>query len=317
MTVLLLIFLAALASSAFLSGAEMAFVSFNKLRLRELAEKGDHRARAILKLSQRPQDFLAAVLIGNNAVNVTSTAILAYFFEHFLNIRSEWLILVVMAPVLIIFTEMLPKDYCRLRAIPFLLSQVFWLQWLQRLLFFPVLFLFGIVRLFWPTLKHRDGPGLFVNEQEFRSLIEESTHHGIVGAQEEKLIHTILDFERIQVHSVMIPSAQVPMVDIHSKVADVKKIARESASRVVLVYEEIPSIVVGMIYVFDLLLKGESAQGLRDFLRAPIFISETTSIEKAFLTLQQKRQSYAAVIDSLGNIKGIVPIERLLMFEKH
>lgn len=315
MIALLIVFFLSLALSAFFSGAEMAFVSSNKLRLRELSDKGDSRARSLLRLNRHPQNFLAAILIGNNIVNVTSTAIFAYGLESFFNIHSEWLVLGVMAPILIVFAEMVPKDYCRMRAIPFLLNQVFWLTWLQRLFYAPVRFLFGIVHLFWPSLKRGEDQKLFVSEEEFRSLIDESTRRGVVGAQEEKLIRTILDFERIQIHSVMIPVAQTPMVDIHSTVEDVKRIARESRSPMMLVYEEIPSIVVGMIYVFDLLLKGESAQGLRDFLRAPVFIRETTSIEKTFLALQQKRQSYAAVTDNLGNVKGVVPIERLLIFE--
>lgn len=316
MTALILLFLLCLALSAFFSGSEMAFVSSNKLKLRELVEKGDPRARAILRLNKHPQDFLAALLIGNNIVNVTSTVLAAYFFEHFLNAHNEWLVLLVMAPILIIFTEMAPKDYCRIRAIPFLLDQVFWLQMLQRIFYFPVRLLFGVVHLLSPSLSNRSKPDLFVSEEEFRSLIDESTRHGVVGAQEKELIRTILDFERIQIHSVMTPVAQVAMVDIRSKVEDVKRIARESHSRMLLVYEEIPSIVVGMIYVFDLLLKGESTQGLRNFLRAPIFVPETASIEKAFLTLQQKRQSYAAVTDPLGNVTGVVAIEQLLIFEK-
>jgi CBS domain containing-hemolysin-like protein len=314
---LAVIFMLCLVLSAFFSGTEMAFVTFNRLQMRELAEKGDRRAQSVLKLSQQPQNFLASLLIGNNIVNVTSTAIAAFVFERFFKLHSEWLVVSLMAPVIIIFGEMVPKDYCRMRAIPFLLDQIFWLRWLQRLFHLPVLVLFGAARIFWPSLKQHHNPNLFVNEEEFRSVIEESTQRGIVGAQEEKLIRTILDFERIQVHSVMTMVAQIPMVDIHSKVEDVKLIARESRSRMMLVYEEIPSIIVGMIYVFDLLVKGESAQGLRDFLRAPIFIPETTSIEKAFLTLQQKRQSYAAVTDSVGNVKGVVPIDRLLIFEKH
>ena len=72
-----------------------------------------------------------------------------------------------------------------------------------------------------------------------------------------------------------------------------------------------------MVYVFDILWEEENAQGLRNFLRAPLFIPETTSLAKAFLMLQKKRQSYAIVTDRAGNIKGAVPIERLLTFEKH
>ena len=314
---LVLIFMITVTLSIFFSGAEMAFVSANKLKLRELADSGNRKARFVLDLHQDPHYFLTALLIGNNATYVISTSLLTYFCRAYFGIRSEWMIMLLMAPFLIVFTEMVPKDYCRLRAIPFLLGQVFWLKWIQRLFYFPIFFFFKAVNFFWPDFIRRSDQEIFVNEEEFRSLIDESTRRGIVGPQEEKLIHTILDFERLQVHSVMIPVAKVPMMDIHSTVEDVKRLARESKAKMVLVYEEIPSIVVGMVYVFDILWEEENTKSLHDFLRAPVFISENTSIEKAFLSLQQKRQSYAVVTDRMNDVKGIAPIERLLMFEKH
>ncbi|OQA57104.1 MAG: hypothetical protein BWY42_00728 [Candidatus Omnitrophica bacterium ADurb.Bin277] len=314
---LMIVFLLSLALSAFFSSAEMAFVSSNKLQIRDMAEKGDRSARAVMDLYRQNQDFLAAVLIGHNIVNITATTNAAYFFDHYLGVSNEWLVLSVMAPVLIVLGEMVPKDYGRMRAVPFLLRHVFGLRMLLKVCYLPGVVFFGAFRFLWPSLKKREKEDLFVSEGEFRSLIEESTHQGIVGEQEEKLIHTILDFERIQVGSVMIPVDQISMVNIQSNVKDVKVLARERRSRMMLVYEEIPSIVVGMIYVFDLIWKGDEAQGLHDFLRAPIFISEETSIEKAFLTLQQKRQSYAVITARGGDVKGVVPIERLLMFERH
>lgn len=310
------IFFLALFLSAFFSGTEMAFVSANKLRLREMADAGDRRARYILGLHRKPQFFLAAILVGNNIVNVTAISICTYVFREFLGWDDEWIVMLVMAPILIIFAEMVPKDYCRLRAIPFLIGNTLWMKWLQGILYAPIYVLFKVMDLFWPGLKKQDSRDIFVNEEEFRSLIEESTRRGVVGAQEEKLIHTILDFERIQVHAVMIPVAKVPMVEIHSRIGDVKRIAREKHVRMMLVYEEIPSIVVGMIYVFDILWEEENAKGLHDFLRAPIFIEETVSIEKAFLTLQQKHQSYAVVTNAAGDVKGVVPVEHLLTLEK-
>ena len=65
-----------------------------------------------------------------------------------------------------------------------------------------------------------------------------------------------------------------------------------------------------------MLLKGEDADNLRKFLRSPVFIPKTMSIEKAFLTLQAKRQSYAIVTNRLSDIVGVVPIESLLIMEK-
>jgi len=316
MGLLVLLFLS-LVASAFFSGVEMAFVSANKLKLREMADSGDKKAKFIMQLHQRPNYFLTAILIGNNAVNVTAISIATYIFEEYFGWNSEWAVMLAIAPVLIIFAEMAPKDYGRLTAIPFLLGQTFWLRCLKAVLYGPIILFFKALDFFWPSFQQGVVRNIFVNEEEFRSLIEESTQKGIVGPQEEKLIHTILDFERIHVSSVMVPVAKVPMVDIHSKIGNVKQIARDMHVRMMLVYEEIPSIVMGMIYVFDILWEEGNTQGLHDFLRAPIFIPEDTSLEKAFLTLQKKRQSYAVVTDRTGDIKGVVPIERLLMFEKH
>ena len=314
---LLTLFFLSLVASAFFSGAEMAFVSANKLKLREMADAGGKKARFIMQLQQHPNYFLTAILIGNSVVNVTAISIATYIFKEYFGWNSEWAVMLVIAPVLIIFAEMVPKDYGRLKAIPFLLGQTFWLKGLKAVLYGPIILFFKALNFFWPSFQQGVVRDIFVNEEEFRSLIEESTQRGIVGPQEEKLIHTILDFERIQVSSVMVPAGKVPMVDIHSKIENVKQIARETHARMMLVYEEIPSIVMGMVYVFDILWEEENAQGLHDFLRAPIFVSEDTSLEKAFLMLQKKRQSYAVVTDRAGNVKGVVPIERLLMFEKH
>ena len=314
---LLAIFFFSLVASAFLSGSEMAFVTANKLKLREMADAGDKKARFIMQLQQHPNYFLTAILIGNNAVNVIAISIATCIFKDSFGWNSEWAVMLTIAPVLIIFAEMVPKDFGRLNAIPFLLGRTFWLRGLKMVLYGPIILFFRVLGFFWPSFQQGQVRDIFVNEEEFRSLIEESTHRGIVGPQEERLIHTILDFERIQVQSVMVPIGKVPKVDIHSKIADVKRIARETQARMMLVYAEIPSIVMGMVYVFDILWEEENARGLHDFLRAPIFIPEDTSLEKAFLTLQKKRQSYAVVTDRAGDIKGIVPIERLLIFDKH
>ena len=314
---LLSIFLLSFVASAFFSGMEMAFVSANKLRLREMADGGDRHARFILKLQQQPNYFLTAMLIGNNIVNVTAISIATYVLKTYWGWGSEWGAMAVMAPLLIVFGEMVPKDYGRLNAIPALLGQTFWLRIVTTVLYAPIVFFFKILSVCGVSFQDGSGRDIFVNEDEFRSLIEESSQRGIVGPQEAKLIHTILDFERIQVVSVMLPVEQVPMVDIHSKIEDVKDMARKTQARMMLVYEEIPSIVMGMVYVFDILWEEETARGLHDFLRAPIFISEDTSLEKAFLLLQKKRQSYAVVTSRVGDIRGVVPIERLLMFEKH
>ena len=80
---LLAIFFLCLVASAFFSGAEMAFVSANKLKLREMADTGDKKARFIMQLHQHPNYFLTAILIGNNVVNVTAISVATYIFKEY------------------------------------------------------------------------------------------------------------------------------------------------------------------------------------------------------------------------------------------
>lgn len=313
MITLAIVFFLCISFSAFFSGAEMAFVSSNKLKLRELADAGSRGAQRILKLHQHPHRFMTTILIANNIVLVSATAIFTIWLNLKFGIENEWLVTAVMAPILIIFAEMVPKDYCRLRSHAFLLKYAGWLDALSSLFHYPTTIILTAVDAFLSPLGTKAAPkSIFVDEEEFRSVIEESVKAGIVAPHEKKLIDTILDFERIRVESVMIPVDKVPKVDITAKVGDVKALARRTQQKMVLVTEEIPTLVVGMIYVFDLLFEKDDDLGLKNYLRSPIFLPRNTSIEKAFLALQHKRQSFAVVTDAQGEVIGVVPIERML-----
>jgi CBS domain containing-hemolysin-like protein len=300
--------------SAFFSGAEMAFVSADKVRLRKLADGGDSAAKTVMGFYEKPQRFLISILIGNNITQIFTTAILTYIFIQFWKLENQWLVTLIMAPLMIVFGEMVPKDYCRLKANMFLMKNTFWLKLFFAIFYYPAEFFLRSVNFFLPPTEAGARKSIFVNEEEFRSLIEESVRLGVVNRYQKKMIDTILDFERTSVSSVMIPLELVPKVDIAATVGEVKATARETHSRMVLVYEEDPSIVVGMIYVYDLLFENRDDLELKQFLRSPIFLPQGNSVENAFLTLQAKRQSYAVVMSADGDVIGAVPIERLLTY---
>lgn len=314
MTGLAILFVLCVILSFFFSGSEMAFVSGNRAHLRKLAEAGNVSARIISKLYKRPQHFLTTVLIGNNVVNITATAVLTYVMSVHYGVSSEWLVTAMMTPLLLVIGEVVPKDYCRLRAHSFLLTFARVLDLVSRLfslVTFPILKVVGFFLAPWGVTADKH---ILVNEKEFRSLIEESAQSGVVSTDEKKMIDTILDFEKIRVENVMVPIKKISVIDIHAKVEDVKKIAAKTRTRMVLVYEEIPSIVVGMVYVFDVLFEESEECSLKKFLRSPLFIPKNTSIEKAFLMLQEKRQSYALVMDRVHEVIGVVSIDNLINF---
>ncbi len=314
MMTLIFLFFLCVALSAFFSGAEMAFISSNKLKLRELADSGSRSAQLVLKLHENPHQFLTAILICNNAVNITATVLFTLFLDLRFGITNEWLITLMLAPILIIFAEMVPKDYCRLKAHSVLLKYGWGLNLFRVVFRIPTQAILATIDFLLAPFGHSSRKSIFVDEEEFRSLIDESAKTGLVEQHEKKLIDTILDFERIKVESVMIPVEKAAKIDITSKVRNAKDIARHTHQKMILVTEELPTLIVGMIYVFDLLFEENEDQGLKNFLRSPVFLPRHTSIEKAFLTLQEKRQSFALVTDASGEAIGFVPIERLLAF---
>lgn len=300
------------ALSAFFSGSEMAFVSCNKLRLKRLVSEKKKDALLVDEFHKHPKNFLASLLFGNNLVNVTVTALTAYVFKSHLGIENEFLVTLVVAPVLIIFAETVPKDYARLKADEIIyqwapLMNVFYRlsQPFSRLVLFltdTLLKLFG----------NYEKKSPFVTKEEFHYLINESVRQGVVKEHEKRLVETILNFERIRVEEVMIPLNRVSQVEINKKVGDLKEIARRTSASFVLVYEEIPSIIVGVIYVFDTLFETNENQPLTHFLRPPLFISKDDSAEKAFLKLQENHQSFAVVLNEFREEIGVVSIDNLL-----
>ncbi len=309
---LLLIFVISLSVNSFLAVAEMAFVSFNKVKLRELADTGNSAAKQVMRLQDYSHQFLTILLVLNNVTNILAASVVAYWLDRSFGINNEWLVTGLTAPLLIIFGETVPKDFGRLRSQSFLLSWAGSLNFLLKLFQVPAVWLLkGIDALLTPFGATAVNRSIFVSEEEFRLLIEESVSSGVLNPHEKKLVDTILDFERIHVESVMVPVEKVAKIEISATLAQAREIARRTQARMLLVYEEIPSIIVGMIYVFDLLFEENENQSLKKYLRSPIFLSRSTSIEKAFLTLQQRRQSFAVVTDVHGEVIGVVPIERL------
>ncbi|OGW79059.1 MAG: hypothetical protein A2Z83_02240 [Omnitrophica bacterium GWA2_52_8] len=298
--------------ASFFAGAEMAFISGNKLKIRQLAMKGNASAKRIMDLLEHPQHFLTTLQIATNTVHVIATMLLTLIMQEYFKIHNEWVVTAVMAPLFIIFAEMVPKDYCRIRAHDFLLDHSVLLDLISKGLFYPTKLLMKAIRWLLKPLGSHERKSIFVNEREFRSLIEESARTGVVSGYEKKMIDKILDFERTTVASVLTPLKETVKVDITQRAGDVKELARQTKARMVLVYEEEPGFVVGMVYVFDLLFEKNDKTPLKTFLRSPVFLTEETSLEKAFLTLQARRQSYAVVTDKHGDVLGSVPIERLI-----
>lgn len=309
-----LIALIAFVLLGFFAGSEMAYLSCNKLKLRHLADEQDKKAQIIMRFHRDPKRFLTDILIGTNLMHVTIVGLSTYVLEERFHFTNEWVTVPALSFLIIIFAETIPKDWFRQKADDFIYRFAFVLGFLDRLLS-------GVSRIFvWLTdflisitvPKVKRSP--FVTREEFRYVIEESTKGGVILEHEKQLIDTILNLSSVRVGEVMVPVEKFPKVSLTDKIREVKEMARQTKTQAVLVYEEIPSLVVGIIYVFDILFELHEDQALSRYLKAPLFVGHDMTAEKAIFSLQSKRASYAAVISAEREVIGVVSLENLIRF---
>ncbi len=314
MMTILLIGILAFIGLGFFAGSEMAYLSCNKLKLRHLADEGDPKARIVMRFHQDPKRFLTTVLLGTNLMHVTTAGLFTYFLENYLQIKQEWIIASILSLLIIIFAETIPKDWFRHKADDFIYRFAFLLDFVDRLFNRVSKVLMALTDFLISTTAPDVKRSPFVTREEFRYVIEESAKGGILLEHEKKLIDTILNLGSLRVEEVMIPVEKFPKVSLTDKVREVKEVARRTKTQAILVYEEIPSLIVGVIYVFDVLFEENEDETLSRYLKAPLFISQDTTAEKAIFLLQSKHASNGAVINSDREVVGVVSLENLIRF---
>ncbi len=314
MITLILIILGSFALFGFFAGSEMAYLSFNRLKLRHLADEGNKAAQIVMRFHKHPNRFLTNILIGTNLMHVTVTGLVTYLLEEKFHVQQEWVIILGLSLTIIIFAESIPKDWFRHKADDFIYRFAYILQFFDRL-FVGISFVLIHLSDFLVTLTSssiKRSP--YVTREEFRYVIEESAKKGVLLANEQQLINTILNLSSRRVEELMIPVAKFPKVSLTDKVKDVKEVARKTKTQAVLVYEEIPTLIVGMIYVFDLLFEENEDQILSRYLKASLFMTHDTTAEKGIFLLQSRHASFGAVINAEREVIGVISLENLLQF---
>jgi CBS domain containing-hemolysin-like protein len=113
LVLIVLLFLTGLRLSAFFSGSETAYYRMSLPRLLIDAQSGDSTARFLQSLAQRPSQFMAAMLVGNNIANYLITIALGWFVALLgfsSGMGTEIVVTLCSAPVLFVFCELLPKS---------------------------------------------------------------------------------------------------------------------------------------------------------------------------------------------------------------
>ncbi len=302
---------------SFFAGMEMAFVSCNKLQIRHAAEKGDKAARIITAMHERPQLFLASVLLYQNVSHVMLSSAFAFMLERIFHISDPLIDTALLSPFVVIFAEMVPKEYCRRRSNELVRRSAQFLNICFKATAPFVEYLIGLSnRVIQRIEQGQPQHSAFVTRSELLALIHESAKKGIVLDHERRLIDKIFEFEHRPVSEIMEPLSAISRILIDDSIKNLKDLARKSKSDAFWanVYENDVNNIVGIIFLFDVLFEENENASIRSFIRKPLFIRNTASNEEAFLLLQSYRQTKAIVIDKSTHAVGVITIAGLIQF---
>lgn len=306
-----------LITSAYFSGSETGLLSANRYRLRHLAEKGHKGAKKAEKLLKKTDVLLSLILICNNLVNITASAITTIIGMRLYGDAGVAIATGALTFVMLIFAEILPKTIAARYPEKVAFTSSHLLSVFLRL-FTPVVYLMnliiqGILALL--RLKS-DAKSNSLSPEELRSIVNESGKF-IPSAHQEMLL-SILDLEEVTVDDIMVPRNDIGGIDIDD---DWKSIMRQlnhaAHGRVVLYKGSMDENILGMLRVREAyrLMLDKNEFNKETLIRAAdevYFIPEGTALNTQLLNFRNNKERIGLVVDEYGDIKGLVTLEDIL-----
>lgn len=314
---LLLAFLICLAFSAFFSSAEAAFISLSRLRIRYLVDSGVKGARQLAKAADKPERFLATVLLGNNLVNVAAATLGTIMaVDAFGKVRGPIIATVGVTTLILLFGEVIPKSIAVRHAQRLALAFVTPLRIIEAC-FYPFVLALGRIGLRFTRMVAESAEDKeLVSEGEIRSAISVGEDEGVVEEDEAKMLHKVFEFTDSPVSKVMIPRTEVTWVEQGTKLSDFLAIYAETPYSRFPVYKDNTDNVVGILFAKDVLrqLTSNSASEeitIDDLLRSAHFVPESKHMGELLTEMRDGGYHIVIVVDEFGGMAGMVTLRQL------
>ena len=303
--------------SACFSATETAFSSFNRIRMKTLAEKGNKKAARVIKLADRYDTLLSTILIGNNIVNIVATSLATLFCVYlFRNIQGGEAIgstvsTIVMTVLVLTFGEISPKTIAKRNPEAFTLFSVNFINFICIILF-PFSFIFrGWQWILSKIFKSKSDEGM--TEEELISIIEEAEEEGGLDEDEGSLIKSAIEFNDLQVADIYTPRIDITAVPATATKEEIEEVFAESGFSRLPVYDGDIDNILGIIYYKDFFTMGqEDDVKFTDIMKPVIYVATTQLINDLLKELQNKQLHMAVVLDEFGSTAGIVTLEDIL-----
>lgn len=304
--------------SAFFSGSETSMMAVNRYRLKTLSKEGHRGAHLAEKLLAQTDKLLSAILIGNNLVNSAAAALVTVivfrlFGESELALTMATLLVTFL---ILVFSEVTPKVIGA--SWPERLSPIvsypltFLVKLLRPVIWFVNLFVQAQLKLYGlnPSAASERSMGV----EELRTVLAESG--ALLPSQHHSILTNLFELEAVTVDDAMLPRSQIEAIDLAAEPDEILRQLATSHHARLLVYEDDPNNVIGILHVRRALarLREETfdIDVFRTWLREPYYIPSGTSLYIQLTQFQATRHSLGLVVDEYGELLGLIAVVDIL-----
>ena len=304
--VLILVLIILIFVSAFFSGSETSITAINQIKLDSAAESGQKAARRVNSLRNKINEVLGVILIGNNLVNISASALLTYYVIKEFGDEYVWVGTLILTILVIIFAEIAPKNFAAKKpeAIAYPASIILefltnYFGWLSRILNFFSSWITGV----------KGGENYFaqnLNRQELKSVLDKDTEQ--VDKEEMEAMRSLLDLKDLSVQDILIPMNQVIKLNLD----DIDSFDNDERNRFYPVYKGNESEIIGFIHAKEIEELENFRNDLTDFLIEPYYVPESTQLFAQLKNFQKNGTEVALVVDEYGEVAGLITLEDLI-----
>ena len=303
--------------SAFFSGSETALFSLGSIKLFQLKESNHPKAPLIQELLEKPRRLLISILVGNECINITASAIAASLCISLFGNQGKWIALAIMTPLILLFGEVLPKTIAVSNSKNFSLwvakpisifsKVIFPVRWIIRRVVDRIVLLFG-------KKKKREESIFF--EEEFKELVEVGHQEGILEKEEREMIHKILRFGDTVVSSIMTPRSDMFTLPYDSDIDYIIKEVKDNHFSRIPIYKQEKNNIVGILNAKDLLTltnkQDSDSTTIPSIIRQPYLVPKDKKVQEVFREFQERNIHLALVVNENGSVIGLFTMEDLL-----
>jgi CBS domain containing-hemolysin-like protein len=323
--------------NGFFAAAEVALISVRPTRMRQLADKGDHRAKAVLELLGNPDGLLSATQLGITLASLglgwagedtvfeliiamlparaTAAMMALPRGDHLLHAAAFAVAFALITYLHMVVGEVVPKNVAFERTERLALAVGPALQFFARATHFFVSIVErssdSLARLLGLKGTPRGGAH---SAEELKMIVTASRRHGELPHSQEDMLHNVIDFYDVVAREVMVPRNEIVSISADATLPQViRTIAEHQHSRMP-VYEGSTENILGILYAKDVwpFVPAGRKFALRSIVHPHKVVPETKPLHQLLAEFQEEHHHMALVVDEFGTIAGLVTVEDAL-----